>query len=394
MRSRAARGPALILLLGLLEAFGPLSMDLYMPSLPELAESLDTTDALAQVSMSVCMLGLGLGQLVAGPLSDRHGRRGPLLIGVAAFTVLSAACALAPGIEWLLVFRALQGVGGAAGMVITLAIARDLYAGVELSRMLSWLALVGAMTPIIAPLIGGWLAGFMSWRGIFFVLCGVGAVLLCAALWWLPESHPVERRTRGGGRLLSDARVLLGPGHFRYILLISAVSGIAFFAYLSMSSFVLQNGFGVSPQLFGVLFAAGSVCNVIGSQTNRVLVGRFTPLELYRIGLVIAFLGGGLAALSALQGFGFLPFLTGLALYLVSTGFSLPNQNALALDQHGDRAGSAAALLGTASLVLGPIVAPLASIGGVTAATLGYTMAIASTLVLLVGLRTLRAPKP
>ncbi len=390
MPRQVKRGPGLILLLGLLEAFGPLSMDLYMPALPELAQSLGTTDALAQMTMAVCMIGLGVGQLVAGPLSDRFGRRRPLLAGVVAFTVLSVACALAPTIEWLLVFRALQGVGGAAGMVITLAIARDLYAGVELSRMLSWLALVGATSPIVAPLLGGWLAAFMDWRGIFLVLGGLGAALLAAATFGLPESHPPGARTSRGGMLLRDARVLLQPGYFRYILIISSVSGIAFFAYLSMSSFVLQNGFGVSPQIFGVLFASGSICNVIGSQTNRVLVGRFSPLQLYRAGIVIAFVGGLLAALSAILTLGMWPFLAGLGLYLVSTGFSLPNQHTLALDRHGDRAGSAAALLGMSSLIVGPIVAPLVSVGGITATALGLTMLSASTVVLVIGLATLR----
>lgn len=393
MNKPVKRGPGLILLLGLLEAFGPLSMDLYMPSLPQLAQSLETTDALAQMTMAVCMIGLGVGQLIAGPLSDRFGRRQPLLIGVVAFTVLSVACAFAPTIEWLLVFRALQGIGGAAGMVITLAIARDLYSGVELSRMLSWLALVGATSPIIAPILGGWLALFMDWRGIFLVLGGLGATLLAAAIFGLPESHPVERRTSDSGAILRDARVLLRPGYFRSLLIISAISGIAFFSYLSMSSFVLQNGFGVSPQVFGLMFAAGSVCNVIGSQTNRMLVGKYSPLELYRVGLVIAFSGGLLAALSAILSWGMYPFLAGLGLYLVSTGFSLPNQNVLALEQHGDRAGSAAALLGTASLIVGPIVAPLVSIGGVTASVLGLTMVAASALVLVIGLATLRAPK-
>lgn len=387
------RGPGLILLLGLLEAFGPLSMDLYMPSLPELAQSLGTTDALAQMTMAVCMIGLGLGQLVAGPLSDRYGRRKPLLIGVVAFTVLSVACALAPTIEWLLVFRAFQGVGGSAGMVITLAIARDLYSGIELSKMLSWLALVAAISPIIAPLLGGQLALFMDWRGIFLVLGGLGAALFAAAFFGLAETHLLERRSSDGRAILRDARVLLRPGIFLSILVISAISGIAFFAYLSMSSFVLQNGFGLSPQLFALLFASGSVCNVIGSQTNRVLVGRFSPLQLYRTGLVIAFSGGLIAAVSALYSLGLVSFLIGLGLYLVSTGFALPNQNTLALDHHGERAGSAAALLGTASMVVGPIVAPIVSIGGVTAQALGVTMVAASVIVLIIGLTTLRSPR-
>lgn len=387
----ARTGPGLILLLGLLEAFGPLSMDLYMPALPELAATLDTSDALAQLTMSVCMLGLGVGQLIAGPLSDRFGRRLPLLVGVAAFTVFSAACALAPSVEWLLLFRTFQGIGGAAGMVVTLAIARDLFSGAELSKMLSWLALVGATAPIVAPVLGGQLTAVMDWRGIFLVLGGLGAVLFAAAALWLPESLPMGARSAGGGRsLFADARVLLGPGPYRVVLAISAISGVAFFSYLSMSSFVLQNSFGVSPQLFGVMFALGSLCNVVGSQTNRVLVGRFSPLELYRAGIGIACIGSALAALSALLGWGLGPFVAGLGIYLMSTGFTPPNQNTIALDAHGDRAGSAAALIGMASLTVGPIVSPLASAGGLTTVTLGVTMAAASAAVLVLGMTALR----
>lgn len=391
MSGTAKSGAGLILLLGLLQAFGPLSMDLYMPALPELTASLGTTDALAQATMSVCMLGLAVGQPIAGPLSDRYGRRRPLAVGVAVFTVFSLACALAPSVEWLLVFRALQGVGGAAGMVITLAIARDLFTGANLSRQLSWLALVGATAPIVAPILGGQLTRIMDWRGIFLVLAGIGALLLVAALLWLPESNPHERRTGGGsGRLLRDARVLLSPGPYRVVLLIASISGISFFSYLSMSSFVMQNGFGVSPQVFGIMFALGSLCNVVGSQTNRVLVGRFSPRSMYLAGLVIAFSGGALAGLGALLGLGMIPFLAGLALYLVSTGFTLPNQHALALNEHSERAGSAAALIGMSALVVGPIVSPLVSLGGVTAHTLGLTMTVASAVAMAIGITAFR----
>ena len=166
----------IVLVLGALEAFGPLSMDLYMPALPHLAETLQTNDTLAQTTMSVCMIGLGVGQLIAGPLSDRYGRRRPLLAGVALFTVFSLVCAFAPTIEMLLLARLLQGLAGSAGVVIALAVARDLFSGIELSKMLSLLALVGASAPIFAPVLGGQLVLFMDWRGIFGVLTLIGEI--------------------------------------------------------------------------------------------------------------------------------------------------------------------------------------------------------------------------
>lgn len=389
MRADAVRPSAgLILLLGLLEAFGPLSMDLYMPVLPELARSLEVSDALAQTTMSVCMLGLGFGQLIAGPMSDRFGRRLPLLIGVVSFTVFSAACAVAPSIGWLLLFRALQGISGAAGMVIVLAIARDIFTGGQLARMLSWLALVGAVAPVVAPVLGGQLSRFLEWRGFFWVLAGIGALLLVSALLWLPESHPRERRRTAGGPtvLFGDLKILLAHPGYRAVLVIATLGGAAFFAYLSMSSFVLQNGFGVSPAVFGVMFAAGSLCNVVGSQTNRVLVSTFTPERLYLVGMLLAFAGGLLAALSGLLGLGIAPFVAGLAIYLCSTGFTIPNSSAIALTDHGERAGSAAAILGTSSLIIGPVIAPIISIGGVSATALGITMASFSALVVVTGL--------
>ncbi|WP_427869208.1 multidrug effflux MFS transporter [Leucobacter luti] len=381
------RGAGLIVLLGVLEAFGPLSMDLYMPKLPELAESLRTSDALAQSTMSVCMIGLALGQLVAGPLSDRFGRRPPLLIGVAAFTVFSIASALAPTIGWLILFRFLQGLGGSAGMVVSLAIARDLYSGTELSRMLSWLALVGATAPIVAPMIGGLLAGFLEWRGYFAILAGIGILLLAVTFIALPETRRFGAAAGSGagsgsgaaaspapGGFFADARVLLDGGFFRLLLAISAISGISFFSYLSMSSFVLQEGFGFSPQLFGIVFAAGSICNVLGSQTSRVLVTRFGTRRLYGAGIGIGLVGAAVVLAGALLGWGVGIVLAGLWIYLASTGFTLPNGNSLALSEHGERAGTAAAMLGTASLIVGPIAAPIISLGGITAFTLGATM--------------------
>lgn len=374
-----------MLVLGLLEAFGPLSMDLYLPSLPQLATSLGTSDALAQATMSVCMIGLGLGQLVAGPLSDRFGRRRPLLVGVALFTVLSLVCVVAPSIEVLLAARFLQGLAGSAGIVICLAVARDLYSGAELSRMLSLLMLVSASAPIVAPVIGGQLALVMDWRGIFGVLGGVGALLFVLALTLMRETLPPERR-HGGGFAASGRHLgaLARDGLFLAVLGASAAGGVAFFAYLSMSSFVLQDEFGLSPQLFSLCFAANAVANMAGAQLSRVLVRRTGPARMYLLGLSVTaacallLLGGAIAGVA-------LWVILALGLFLASVGVGGPNGSTLALSAHGDRAGTASAVLGTAQFTVGPIVAPLASLTGATALAMGSTIAAGALVALALG---------
>lgn len=389
-------GVGLIVLLGLLESFGPLSMDVYMPALPELARTLETSDAAAQLTMAVCMLGLGLGQLIAGPLSDRWGRRAPVLAGVFTFTVFSLACAWAPTIQWLLIFRALQGIGGSAGMVIALAIARDLFSGVQLARALAWLTVVGALTPVFAPLLGGLLTLAMDWRGVFVVLAGLGGLIFTIAALSLKESHPVHLRSPQGLRSFgADSRVLLRSAHFRLLLVISALSGMAFFTYLSMSSFVLQASFDLTPQAFSLVFTAGSVCTIVGAQLSRVCVVRTGSQALFLAGLGIAVLGGIIALISVLAGWGLIPFVIGFAVYVFSTGFTLPNGNTLALNDHGSRAGTAAALIGTASLVLGPMFAPSISLLGVTPVILAAAVTGTMICCLAIGMFGLRrSPDP
>ncbi|WP_240630037.1 multidrug effflux MFS transporter [Specibacter cremeus] len=365
-----------MLLLGALEAFGPLSMDLYMPSLPHLAASLHTTDTLAQATMSVCMIGLGVGQLVAGPLSDRYGRRRPLLIGVGLFALFSLACVFAPNIEVLLAVRFLQGLAGSAGVVITLAIARDLFSGVELSKMLSLLALVSASAPILAPIAGGQLARAMDWRGIFGVLAGIGALLFVLAATLLRESHPHGQRTAAGFHgTARQFRELARDRLFVVLLVTSAASGVGFFTYLSMSSFVMQNQFGFTPQLFSLVFALNALANMGGSQVSRALVGRLGPLRTYLAGygatvlVVLAMLAAALLSAPPLV------FLLCLAAYLAAGSISGPNTTTLAMNGHGERAGTAAAMFGMAMFVVGPIVSPLAALGGATAATMALTIA-------------------
>lgn len=369
-----------MLVLGILEAFGPLSMDLYLPQLPHLASSLGTSEALAQATMSACMIGLGMGQLIAGPLSDRFGRRRPLMVGVSAFAVLSLVCAVAPTIEVLLVARALQGLAGSAGIVISLAVARDLFSGVELSRMLSLLMLVSGAAPIVAPLIGGQLALFMDWRGVFGVLAGVGVGLLALVVFGLRETLPTERRHAGGVRELGGhLGAVVRDRLFVAVLTASALGGVAFFAYLSMSSFVLEGEYGLSPQVFSFAFAANAIANIAGGQLSRVFVRRAGPLRMYLIGATATAVAcvGFLAGTAA--GMGLAGVISALVVFLFATGLGGPNSSTLALAHHGVRAGTAAAFLGSGMFILGPIVAPLAAaVGGTTAATMAVTMAAAS----------------
>ncbi|WP_223694983.1 multidrug effflux MFS transporter [Leifsonia poae] len=380
-----------LLVLGLLEAFGPLSMDLYLPQLPQLAASLHTSDALAQATMSVCMIGLGLGQLVAGPLSDRYGRRRPLLVGVALFTVFSLACAFAPTIEVLLVARLLQGLAGAAGLVITLAVARDLFSGAELSRMLSLLALVSASAPIVAPVLGGQLARVLDWRGIFVVLTGIGAALLILAGTGLRETLPAaERHPAGFGPLGRQFRELLRDRLFVLIVIAAAAGGVAFFSYLSMSSFVLQDQFGLSPQAFSLFFAVNAVANLLGAQLSRVLVLRFGPARLYLGGQLATAVAALLLVTSVIVGWGLPGVLSALALFLFAVGVGGPNGTTLALGAHSARAGTAAAVLGTVTFTIGPIVAPIASIGGSTALTMALSIGIAASVSALLAVLVVR----
>jgi DHA1 family bicyclomycin/chloramphenicol resistance-like MFS transporter len=238
----------LALLLGGLSAFGPLSLDMYLPGLPQLGRELHASASATQLTLTACLAGLALGQLVAGPLSDRLGRRRPQLAGVALYAGASLLCALSPSIGVLILLRFVQGAAGAAGIVIGRAVVRDLYEGDAAARLFSSLMLVGGVAPILAPVIGGQLLQVTDWRGIFVVLAGLGAALLAAAVFFLPESLPPERRSSDGlpgtGRAL---RLLAADRRFTGYALTSGFVMGAMFSYIAGSPFVLQEIYGLSP---------------------------------------------------------------------------------------------------------------------------------------------------
>ncbi|MDA3645227.1 Bcr/CflA family multidrug efflux MFS transporter [Saccharopolyspora indica] len=365
-----------VLILGGLSAFGPLAIDMYLPAFPEIAAELGTGASQVQLSLTACTLGLALGQLVAGPLSDTFGRRRPLLIGLVVFTLASLLCAFAPSAYALAGLRLVQGLGGAAGIVIARAVVRDLYSGIEMARFFSLLMLVNGLAPILAPLIGGQLLQVTSWRGVFLALGLIGAVLLVASAFGVRETLPAQNRRAGNlGDTLRTFRALLGDRAFIGCSLSSALAFAAMFAYISGSSFVLQDVYGMSPQLFSLVFGINSLGIILVGQLNARLVERAAPRRLLAIGLGCTALGGVAVAVSAAVDAGLAGLLPALFLVVSSIGMVSPNATALALSGHPETAGSASALLGVMQFSAGALAAPLVGSAGTgTALPMGLVM--------------------
>ncbi|TWF96167.1 Bcr/CflA family multidrug efflux MFS transporter [Saccharopolyspora dendranthemae] len=364
------------LILGGMSAFGPLSMDMYLPALPAISGELHAGPSQVQLSLMACTIGLALGQLVMGPLSDAHGRRRPMLIGVVVFALASLACALAPSAYALAALRFVQGFGGAAGIVIARAVVRDLFSGVALAKFFSLLMLVNGVVPVLAPVLGGQLLRFTSWRGVFVTLCAIGAALLIAAVLALPETLPREYRRPGNlPQTLRTFGVLLRDRLFVGFALSASLAFAAMFAYISGSSFVLQNVHHLSPQMFSVVFGVNSIGIVTMGQVNGLLVGKVDSRRLLAIGLGCNALGGISVAVSTVLGLGLVPLLAALFVTVASIGLVFPNATALALSGHRETAGSASALLGVLQFMIGGLVSPLVGIAGSnTAVPMGVVM--------------------
>jgi MFS transporter, DHA1 family, multidrug resistance protein len=364
---RAERVPvSLVVVLGAVNAIGPLSIDMYLPAFPDISQSLDASASQVQLTLTACVAGLALGQLLIGPLSDRFGRRRPLLAAMSTYAVVSALAAAAPSAPVLMGLRLLQGLAGAGGIVIARAVVRDLHSGAAAVRLFSSLMLVTGLAPILAPLAGGQVLNVTSWRGIFAVLAVVAALIAIAVAGGLRETLPPERRTTHGlGRTLQTMRSLLRD---RWFLGHGLAGGMAFgalFAYISGSSFVLQGIYGVSPQLYSVLFAMNGLGLIAGSQVNARLVGRFGPGLLLRRGLTsISVSAAALLAVVVAGGLGVWAVLIPMFVIVSSLSFVLPNATALALADHASVAGTASALLGVMQFSIGAVVAPVVGAGG------------------------------
>jgi DHA1 family bicyclomycin/chloramphenicol resistance-like MFS transporter len=376
----------IVLVLGLLTALGPLTIDMYLPSLPVITSDLQTTAAAVQLTLTGTLVGLAFGQLLVGPLSDAIGRRVPLLAGIAVHVLASVLCVVAPNLALLGALRVLQGLGAAAAAVVAMAVVRDLFSDQAAARLFSRLMLVVGVAPILAPTFGGLVLNWTSWRGVFVLLTVIGVAIMAAAAVVLPETLPVTRRRSGGvrgtvrdyGKLFTD-RVYVG------LILVAGLAMAALFAYVSGSSYVFQGGYGMSEQQFALTFAGGAVGLIAATQLNVRLLRRWTPQQIMSAALV-AGLGFGLVLLIlAATGIGGLAgILIPLWLVLAMVGLAMPNAPALALSRHGETAGTAAALLGAVQFGVGALAAPLVGLLGVGATAMAVVVfggMLAATLV-------------
>ncbi|TWF77800.1 DHA1 family bicyclomycin/chloramphenicol resistance-like MFS transporter [Pseudonocardia hierapolitana] len=371
-----------MLVLGSFIALGPLTIDMYLPALPTITGELLTTDAAVQLTLTGTLLGLGLGQLVIGPLADRYGRKRPLIAGVAVHVLASVLCIVAPNVAVLGGLRLLQGLGAAAGSVIAMAIVRDLYTGRAAATLLSRLILVMGAAPVLAPTLGSWVLAFTSWRGVFGVLALYSLLLLPVAARALPETLPPERRvTSGVVGTLRTYRHLLRDRTFLGLMFVAGLAMSAVMSYVSGASFVFQEQFGLNQQQFGLAFSSGAIWLILASQLNPVLLRRFEPHQLLLGAIAMAAAAGLLMVAVAVSGVGGLfGVLVPLWLVLLSVGFGLPNAPAVALARHGETAGTAAALLGATQFGVGALISPLVGVLGNDAVAM--STAIAAGLVL------------
>ncbi|MFD9893085.1 multidrug effflux MFS transporter [Amycolatopsis sp. NPDC059027] len=358
------------LILGGLSAFGPLSIDMYLPALPAMAGDLRAADTTVQLTLTAFIVGLAIGQLVLGPLSDMLGRRRPLIAGLALYVLGSVLCALSPNAELLITARGIQAVGAAAGIVIARATVRDLFSGIAMTKFFSVLMLVNGLAPILAPIIGGQLLNWTSWHGVFVALAAFGALLLIVVVLALPEPLPVELRSsaRFGEVLRSYAALLTDRVFVGYAL----ASGLMFgglFAYISGSSFALQEVYGLSPQAFSLVFGLNGVGIVLAGQLNGRLVGRFTERALLSAGLIVFAVSGVGVLAAAAGGLGLIALLVPLFVMIASIGLVAPNSSSLALAEHARSAGAASALLGVVQFVVGGFATPLVGLGDKGSAT-------------------------
>lgn len=355
----------IIALLGMLTAIGPLSLDMYLPALPVISGDMETSASLVQASLTSCLIGLALGQLMFGPLSDIQGRKRPLLITLLMYAVISVLCAFQTNVWIFIILRFIQGFTGAAGIVIARAVVRDMYAGVDLTKAFAFLALINGAAPILAPVSGGFVLSFGSWKWVFIIIGLIGFTLFTAVLLWMKESLPESERSKGGifqvvqtfGSLLKD-KVFMG------IALTQALVMSAMFAYIAGSPFVLQNIYEVTPLQFSLIFALNGIGIIISAQLAGRLSTRFSAMRILNTGVLISFTGSVLFLTAVLIDGPLFFMIISLFLVVASVGMVSTSSLSLGMQNQKKSAGSAAAFLGLLPFIGGAVVSPIVGIRG------------------------------
>jgi MFS transporter, DHA1 family, multidrug resistance protein len=386
----------MIIVLGVMVALGPLTIDMYLPALPKIADDLSMSSSVVQLTLTGTLAGLALGQLIVGPLSDSLGRRRPLMAGIVLHMVASVICMLAPNLVVLGLARVLQGVGAAAAMVVAIAVVGDLFSDSAAATVLSRLMLVLGVAPVVAPSLGAAVLLHGSWHWVFTALVVLaGALLLVAALALpetLPPSHRRPLRVRG---IAATYMELLRDMRFVILVLVAALGMSGLFAYIAGASFVLQGTYGLDQQAFALVFGAGAVALIGATQFNVVLLKRFSPQAITLWALAAALVAAGVfAGLSVAHAGGLAGFVVPVWAILAAMGLVIPNAPALALSRHPEAAGTAAALLGAAQFGLGAAVAPLVGVLGNDQVALSIVMAAGALVALLALAPSLRWGHP
>lgn len=371
-------------LLGSLSLLGPFTIDTYLPAFPTIVDEFHTSASLVQVSLTTCLLGLALGQLIIGPMSDVQGRRKPLLIFLGLYLLSSLICAVAPNIYMLIVSRFIQGFAAAGGLVISRAVVRDLYSGRELTKFFATLMLIGNLGPIVAPIIGGAILSFANWKVVFLVLTCIGIILTIVVAFKLEETLPAEKRVPSNiKQVVMNFGSLLKDREFAGYAFTQGFTTAGIFAYVSGISFVYQNIYGVSPQVFSLLFGINGVGLIIGTQ----IVGRlskFSERTFLKSGLALSMSASILLVIAILVHAPLVAVAIPIFLFVTSISIIGTSSFSLAMETKGHMAGSASALLGLLPFLLGSLTAPLVGIGGEhTAVPMGVIIFASSLLAFL-----------
>ncbi len=369
-------GGILVVVLALLTAVAPLATDMYLPAFPEMAGELGTSASSIQLTLTAFLLGLGLGQLVIGALSDGMGRRRPILVGSLVCLVASIACALAPNVEILAAARFVQGLSGAAGVVLARAIISDTSRGAVAAKLQGVLIIISVIAPVVAPLTGGAIIANVGWRPVFWVVAALTLIMFLGTVTRVRETLPKSARTRGGLKATATgARAVLANRQYVGYLLTFCFAFTALFAYISASPFVIQNVMGMSTGAYTLVFSLNALVIFITSSAASALAGRVRYRGMIAGGLAVALVATSGLVLAILSGLPTVPTLVLFACFQGSLGFVFSNATAMALEEAGAHAGTGSAFLGFLQFFLAAAVSPLVGIMGEdTALPMGLAM--------------------